>query len=328
MQSYRRFCQKIYQATRYVLGNLDSSFIPQKLPTTTGQESLAELWILHKLNTAAAEIHTAFTQREFSQATLISYQYWYNFLCDVYIENSKAIIQAGTPSEQESAKQTLYTALEGGLTMIHPFMPFVTEELWQRLPRRPGDETPSIVKAAYPQYNAKLDDRESEEAYELIMSVARGIRSLAAEYRVKNDSAMAHIQLFTSSALSTCKSQIASIKSLCKSKGAGEIASISILSATDSKPAGCVVQSVSVSAAVYLLVKGRIDIDAEIKKGKEKLAAAQEALEKERKIIGGEWWEKMGENSQETHREKLANVEQEVKVLEGSLEQFERLRLE
>lgn len=326
MQGYRKFCNKIYQATKYVLGKLDSSFIPQKLPIKTGRESLAELWILHKLNTAAADIHTAFAQREFSQATSITYQYWYNHLCDVYIENSKAIIQNGTTSEQESAKQTLYTALEGGLTMIHPFMPFLSEELWQRLPRRPEDETPSIVIAAYPQYNAELDDRDSEEAYELIMSVAKGIRSLAAEYFIK-DSAIAHIQLFTPSALSTCKSEIASIKSLSGKAMLGD-AAISILSATDSKPAGCVVQSVSASAAVYLLVKGRIDIDAEIKKGKEKLAAAQEGLEKKRKMVGGEGWEKMREDAQEAERRKLANAEQEVQVLEGSVEQFERLRLE
>ena len=327
MQGYRKFCNKIYQATKYVLGKLDSSFVPQKLPTKNGQESLAELWILHKFNAAAAEIHTAFTQRDFSQATSITYQYWYSHLCDVYIENSKAIIQAGTPSEQESAKQTLYTALEGGLTMMHPFMPFLTEELWQRLPRRPEDETPSIVKAAYPQYSPKLDDRDSEEAYELIMSVAKGIRQLAAEYYIK-DSATAHIQLFTSSAFSTCKSQIAAIRSLSGKAMLGESASISILSTTDSKPPGCVVQSVSASAAVYLLVKGRIDIDAEIKKGKEKLAAAQEVLEKKKKMVEADGWEKMREEAQETERRKLANAEQEVKVLEGSVQQFERLRLE
>ena len=327
MQGYRKFCNKIYQATKYVLGNLDSSFIPTKLPTKTGQESLAELWILHKLNTAAADIHMALTQREFSQGTLITYQYWYNYLCDVYIENSKAIIQSGSPSEQESAKQTLYTALEGGLTMIHPFMPFLTEELWQRLPRRPEDKTPSIVKAAYPQYSAEHDDKDSEEAYELIMSVAKGIRQLAAEYSIK-DSANAHVQLFTPSALSTCNSQIPSVKSLSGKAMLGESASISILSANDPKPTGCVVQSVSASAAVYLLVKGRIDIDDEIKKGKEKLAAAQDGLEKKRKIVEGEGWEKMKESAQEIERKKLANAEQEVRVLQGSVEQFERLRLE
>ncbi len=69
--------------------------------------------------------------------------------------------------------------------MIHPYMPFVTEELWQRLPRRPGDETPSIVKAAYPQYDAALDDPDAEAAYELVMGVSKGVRSLMAEYSIR-----------------------------------------------------------------------------------------------------------------------------------------------
>jgi valyl-tRNA synthetase len=81
---------------------------------------------------------------------------------------------------------TLYTALEGGLTMIHPFMPFLTEELWQRLPRRPGDATPSIMKASYPQYNPELDDVASEAAYELILGCSKGIRSLLGEYSIIN----------------------------------------------------------------------------------------------------------------------------------------------
>ena len=187
MHGYRRFCNKIYQATKYVLGKLDQDFIPQKAATKTGKESLSERWILHKFTTAARDINRALTNREFSQATSIAYQYWYSHLCDVYIENSKSIIQDGTADEQRSAKETLYTALEGGLTMIHPFMPFLTEEMWQRLPRRPDDSTPSIVKAKYPVYDAKFDDAASEEAYELLLAISKGVRSLMADYSIKDE---------------------------------------------------------------------------------------------------------------------------------------------
>lgn len=130
MYGYRRFCNKIYQATKYVLGRLSQSFQP--LPASsirTGHESLAELWILHKLTIVAAEVNNALTAREFSTATQAIYQYWYTNLCDVYIENSKSILQDGTPDEAHSAQQSLYTALEGGLTMIHPVTPFLSEEL-------------------------------------------------------------------------------------------------------------------------------------------------------------------------------------------------------
>ena len=328
MHGYRKFCNKIYQATKYVLGKIDASFKPQTHPVRNGSESLAELWILHKLNTAANEINTALAAREFSQATKIVYEYWYNYLCDVYIENSKSIIQDGTPTEQESAKQTLYTALEGGLTMIHPFMPFLTEELWQRLPRRPDDTCPSIVLAAYPEHNAELDDPASEEAYELILSVSKAIRSLAAEYAIK-ESANIHIQLFTPQAHSTCEAQLPSIKSLAGKPMLGSDASIQLLGANGAKPAGCVAQAISADAACYLLVKGRVDIDAEIAKAKARLEKASKGIDKQKKVMEG--LEKAGKlegELAETERRRLEDARREVGVLEGSVSQFERLKLE
>ena len=327
MHGYRRFCNKIYQATKYVLGKLPAEFTPISTATKTGEESLSELWILHKLTTAAADINEALAAREFSDATSTSYQYWYTNLCDVYIENSKSIIQDGTLEEQHSAQQTLYTALEGGLTLIHPFMPFLTEELWQRLPRRPGDKCPSIMKAAYPQYSKELDDPASEEAYELVLAVSRAMRSLAAEYEIK-DSANVYVKPKTSKAAETCQNQLLSIKSLGGKATYGASSIVNVLQPSDEDPSGCVVQAVGASAAVYLLVKGRIDIDAEIQKAKQRLAKASEGVKKQRKIVNGEGWAKMREEAQKGERRKLENAEGEVAVLEGSIQQFERLKIE
>ena len=327
MHGYRRFCNKIYQATKFVLGKLPSHFEPLPNAIRTGKESLSELWILHKFTTAAAEINKALAAREFSDATSASYQYWYTNLCDVYIENSKSIIQDGSPEEQHSAQQTLYTALEGGLTMIHPFMPFLTEELWQRLPRRPGDKCPSIVKARYPQYNKGLEDFNSEEAYELILAVSKAIRSLAAEYDIK-ESARVHIKPNSAKAAHTCQAQLPSIKSLGGKVTYGSSSTITILSPHDAKPTGCVVQTVGASAAVYLLVKGQIDIDAELQKAKLRLEKANEGLKKQRKIVDGEGWNKMREEAQKVEKRKLEDAQSEVGVLEGSIQQFEQLRIE
>jgi valyl-tRNA synthetase len=147
IHAIRRFSNKIYQATKFVLGKIDPDFVPQKTNAKTGKESLAERWILHKMNQAVEDVNQALEDREFSRSTQIIYSYIYDSLCDVFIENSKAIIQDGTPEQKKSATNTLYTAIEGALLMIHPFMPFLSEELWQRLPRRPGDKTPSITVA-------------------------------------------------------------------------------------------------------------------------------------------------------------------------------------
>lgn len=326
MHGYRRFCNKIYQATKYVLGKIPSGFTPLPSATKSGTESLAELWILHKFTMTAAEINKALAGREFSDATSASYQYLYNNLCDVYIENSKAIIQDGSTEERLSAQQTLYTALEGGLTMIHPFMPFLTEELWQRLPRRPGDQCPSIVKAAYPQYQSEFDDQASEEAYELVLAVSKSIRSLAAEYDIK-EGAEVHIKLNTTQALKTCKEQLGSIKSL-GGKATQGTSSIDVLSQKEPDPAGCIPQSVGASGAVFLAVKGRIDIDKEIQKAKERRDKANEALQKQQKIIDGEGWSKMKEEAQKAEKRRLDDARSEMAVLDASVQQFEKLKLE
>ena len=318
---YRRFCNKIYQATRFVLGNLENDWKPDV--RTPGKSelphlSLAEKWILHKLTIACREIEAALSNREFQQACGIAYQYFYNNLCDVFIENSKAIIQ------KDSTKNTLYTALEGSLTMIHPFMPFITEELWQRLPRRPGDSTPSIVLAKYPTYDSSLDDPAAEDAYELVLGISRGIRSLLAGYEIKDDGVV-YVQTSNPSAHATCTAEVASIRSL-----SGKAASsITILGSNDAKPLGCVVFAVSSDAAVFLSVKGKVDFDAEIAKAQKKLERANEVVKKQRAILEDkEYKAKVSEELQEVERKRLKDAEAEAGEFEESIGMFERLKLE
>jgi valyl-tRNA synthetase len=139
------------------------------------------------MNMAARDINAALAEREFAKSSNIIYRYWYSELCDVYLENSKAIIRDGTDEERASAIQTLYTTLEAALTLIHPFMPFLTEEMWQRLPRRPEDSTKSVMMAKYPTFNPALEDPKSEAAYELVLGCVKATRSLMAEYAMKEE---------------------------------------------------------------------------------------------------------------------------------------------
>ncbi|EMR82559.1 putative valyl-trna synthetase protein [Botrytis cinerea BcDW1] len=324
IHGYRKFCNKIYQATKYVVGKLPADFVPNKTAKLTGKESLSERWILHKMTMAAKEINQNLEDREFMRSTAAVYQYWYNQLCDVYIENSKAILQDGTDEEKRSATDTLYTALEGALTMIHPYMPFLTEELWQRLPRRPEDKTPSIVLAKYPVYEAELDDPASEEAYELVMAVSKGIRSLMSEYSLK-DEGKVFVQAYDTTSHSTITSQVQSIKSL---SGKG-VSSLEVLSSTDARPAGCVVFSISSATAVFLHVKGRVNIDGEIEKAAKKLEKTRTGIEKQRKLLDDPaYQEKVSKELQEIERKKLGDLETEQRGFEETIKQFETLKLE
>jgi valyl-tRNA synthetase len=97
---------------------LDDDYIPPASSKRSGNESLAERWILHKFNEASREINAALANRQFSDAAQISYQFWYTNLCDVFIENSKSLISNGTPEEQASAKATLYTCIDGAVSQV------------------------------------------------------------------------------------------------------------------------------------------------------------------------------------------------------------------
>jgi valyl-tRNA synthetase len=323
IHAYRKFCNKIFQATKYVLGSLPQDFVPSENRIVPGK-TLAERWIQHKMNSATRDVNAAIADREFSKATIIVYRYWYSELCDVFIENSKAIIRDGTEEERQSALQTLYTALESALTLIHPFMPFISEEMWQRMPRRPNDSTKSIMVASYPEYSKTLDDPASEAAYELVLECTKAARSLMAEYSIKENVDVT-IQAYDQTSLQTVKEQAAAIKSL---SGKG-VQDIHILAPDAPRPAGCVSYPVSTLAAAYLYVKGRVDMDAEISKAQKKLDKANANIKKQEKIFTDpSYKEKVSAAVQESDEAKLAEVRQEAKVFRETIAQFEQLKLE
>ena len=239
----------------------------------------------------------------------------------MYIENSKAIIRDGTPEEKQSAIDTLYTALEGALTMIHPFMPFLTEELWQRLPRRPGDNTKSIVVAAYPEYDAELDDPTSERAYDFLNGCAKGIRSLFAEYGVK-EGGRAYVQPLNAEAQATAGAEAAAIKSL-----AGKaLAEMYVLAPSDSVPSGVAVYPVSVAAAVFIQVPGTVDPDKEIKRAQGKLSKTVDAVRAQEKEIAG-FGADVGAEVRQKAEARLQDVQSEQSRYEESLARFQAMKL-
>ncbi|KAJ5407966.1 Valine--tRNA ligase [Penicillium cosmopolitanum] len=325
IHGYRRFCNKIYQATKFVLGKLGEDFKPQATATKTGKESLSERWILHKLNAAAKEVNESLEAREFSSVAITTYQYWYGQLCDVFIENSKFLLaEDASPESRESAKQTLYTALDGALTLIHPIMPFVTEHLWQRLPRRPEDKTVSIMTAKFPEFKEEFHDPAAETAYELVLNTSKAIRSILAQYDVKTKGDIV-IQTYDATSEKTIAEQMTSIQSL-GGKTLGELSHLGPDNKTP--PAGCVVAAVGAEAAVYLRVSKEVALEQE-EKAKAGLEKAQEAVRRSQGIMGGpNWKEKVKPEVRAAEEKRLRDAESEAARLEEQIKEFEKLRLE
>ena len=128
-------------------------------------------------------------------------------------EQSKYLLSSDNASERRSTQDTLYTALDGALTLIHPFMPFLTEELWQRIPRRQGDSTLSVSLARYPDYDESMNDPAGEADYELVLDICRAIRSLVAAYPM-DAGAQLYYYLYDDSGLAVVLQHQGSIKSL------------------------------------------------------------------------------------------------------------------
>lgn len=326
IEAKRRFCNKIYQATNFALARLGDGFQPDTALTDNKPRSLAEQWILHRLNQATKEVNDAIETREFSVAAGTLYQYWFNALCDTFIENSKYILTPEAAAEdRQSAQQTLYTALEGGLLLMHPIMPFLTEHLWQKLPRRKDDTTQSIMIARFPEYAQQLDRPQEAEQYEFVMDIATGIRSLLSQYGFKEPGDLT-VQTYSDSAFKTASSQKTSIKSL-GGRSCGEL-EIMAPSNKASAPAGCAVQSINADAAVYLKIVGRIDIGEEITKREKTLADAKAKVEKSEKVMQGKGWEKASKEIRTKEQEKLTDASKEVERVEEALKELERLKLE
>jgi valyl-tRNA synthetase len=273
-------------------------------------------------NQATKEVDNALEAREFSRATQVIYRYIYDELCDVFIENSKAIIQDGTPDEKQSATNTLYTAIEGALLLIHPFMCFLSEELWQRLPRRKGDSTPSITIAKYPEYDSSLEDHEAEKTYGLVLSCSKGVRSLIAENKMEQAKFL--IQASDDGTYETLQKQLSSIRSL---SGKG-VESIEILSQDQPTPAKSYCYLASFNVVLYLEIQKAIDVDEEISKAQIKLKKTSQAYDKQLKLMNAEDFKtKVNEAVQETEKEKLDELQSQVRNYEKSVEMFSTLKL-
>ncbi|CCJ30343.1 unnamed protein product [Pneumocystis jirovecii] len=321
VEGYRKFCNKIYNATKYALLKLGTNFIPNPKDYKSGNESLVERWILHKYTKAVQELNTALEEKNFYNATNVIYNFWLYEFCDIYIENSKVIIDKGTFQEKKSAQDTLYTCLDGALRMTHPFMPFITEELWQRLPRRPGDTTISIVKSRFPVYNSEFNDEYAHTSYNLVFSLIQTGRSLMAEYNIRTN-AQLYFQV-NDSLVNILESQINIILSLIKG-----CKSINILRNDVSQPEGCIIATVHVDCNVLLLVKGQVDFDIEIEKAKKKIEKNKCLIfEIEKQINKEDYNTKVPETVKLENMNKYNVFMSEIASLEKVISDFQRFKI-
>jgi valyl-tRNA synthetase len=182
VEGYRNFCNKLWNAARYVLMNTEGQ------DTGLGGEcaySLPDLWIRSRLQKAIAATNEAILPAyRFDLAAQRIYEFAWNEYCDWYLELAKISLQSGDEARQRGTRQTLVQVLETLLRLAHPIMPFITEEIWQRVAPLAGQPGDTLMRQAYPAADPRQVDEAAEQEMEWVMNVLLGIRRIRGEMNI------------------------------------------------------------------------------------------------------------------------------------------------
>jgi len=183
------FSNKLWNASRFALMNMDGLTFDQI--DLTGEKSLADKWILTRLQTTIDDVTRLSDKYEFGEAGRILYHFIWEDFCNWYIEMAKLPLNGEDESAKQTTRSVLAYTLDRIMRLMHPFMPFITEEIWQHLPH----EGETITRATWPTREASLDFPEAVPAFEAVQNVIRSVRNIRAEV---NAPMSKQIQLFIS----------------------------------------------------------------------------------------------------------------------------------
>jgi valyl-tRNA synthetase len=178
IQGYSAFVNKIWNASRFALMHIDQE-LKNASPIERDHLRTVERWILSRLNAVTAEVNKQLSLFRFDEASNALYQFFWHEFCDWYIEMAKPVLlgRTGTDDDRKLAHRVLLEVLDRSLRLLHPFMPFVTEEIWQKL----GGVEPSIMIAPYPVTEKDLDDPDAERLMNATKAIITAVRNARAE---------------------------------------------------------------------------------------------------------------------------------------------------
>ena len=305
VEASRNFANKIWNASRFVLMNL-GDFKAGDIDLT-GQLNLADRWILYRYNQTVKETTRLMDQYALGDAARVLYEFIWGDFCDWYIELSKLDLYREDEQNVKRAKSVLCHVLDGVMRLLHPFMPFLTEEIWQHLPQA-GE---ALINSSWPVYNKDFDFQEEDKEMSLLMEVIKAIRNLRSEINL-HPGQSCRIVLNPTEALSTRvllqgKSYINHLAS---------VEELDIDSQLKEKPQQALT-SIARGVEIYLPLAGLIDFQKEIAR-----------LEKDCKKLEKEVARSSGKLSNQGFIDKapLEVVEQEKVKLEEHKEKLEAVQ--
>ena len=326
---YRQFCNKLWNATRFAL-----QFVSDFKPTAnllvevmeSGKCAIRDKFMISKLMNICELVNDLLENYKFGDAQLTMYSFWMDDLCAVYLELIKPVVYDMGEENKDArwaAQATLWIAIEAGLRMLHPMMPFVTEELWQRLPGRGtlGDaEKPSIMLMPYPECVVEYKDAAAEASMEVTKQIINACRSLRTSYNIANKTLTNfYLKVATGVAEDAAINQTSDIQTLGKAENV-------FVNTAPPESVGIVV--IDDQTTVCMDLAGMVDFNAEIVKLEKTLKKTQPAVETLEKKMSAKGYE---ENTTEEFRaqnvEKLEGLKKKVDDIQSAIDNFKKLAL-
>lgn len=305
VEASRNFANKVWNATRFALMNLDG-FVPAATPTDF---SLGDRWILSRYQRTVERVTNYLSEYDLAEASRAIYEFTWNELCDWYVEISKPYLSGKFGAEVKYTTQwVLWTVLDGTLRLLHPFMPFITEALWQALPGT-GE---TIVRAAWPLAQERMLDPQAEGDMAVLMDVVRSIRNVRSEKQVPPSRRIKALVFADGRPREILEENRLYVESLA---GLGEL---EIGPATGEKPEQAIF-AVASGVEIYLPLEGLVDLEAERKRLEKELANSEQEIKRcEAKLSNEGFLAKAPPEVVEKERAKLqAYLEEKAKIEES-----------
>ena len=320
-----RFANKIWNASRYILGNLEGR---ELLPITQNDLTELDRWIYGRLDLAARNARSALEGYRYNDGAQALYEFFWNDFCDWYVEATKLSFRHGDEAEKNRAVSVLLNVLEESLRLLHPYLPFVTEEIYSKLPvaqlvenRKAAMKNLGGVKLAIitdslytgmlmaGPYPAPSEERKNETVarrFQVLQEVIRSVRALRAECGLSPDAKLnIALQLTPDSPAQVCREKADLIQLL---------AGVSAIDFTDTKPQRAI-GAVGEGFEAFLLVEGSINLDQLLARFKKELANEQAFADKVSAKLSGKFAQNAPAQVVEAEREKLENTKRRIEKL-------------
>jgi valyl-tRNA synthetase len=268
LEGARNFANKIWNASRFVLMNLydyDHEFKPEQ-----ARLSLADRWVYSRFRAVSAEVTRNLDKYELGEAARILYEFIWNEFCDWYIELAKQRLYGNDPLDRSTAQHVLARILKGTLELLHPFMPYITEDIWQRLPVHRGR---TVMKEAWPVPGPEYNDPEAEGDMDVLMEIIRSVRHIRSEVNVPPGK---KADILIEAPEEKTRELIGKWSGYIETLASGRVKTVQALADKPEQAAHAAARGVE----IYVPLKGLIDISQEVARLMKELGAIEKDLSK------------------------------------------------